>query len=68
MSDVLGARIGFEDSEQIAKVRESAPQTVVIGTKTPTATPSRRRGLVPSMTTAAISKAVTRELCRRMSW
>ena len=41
MSDVLGARIGFEDSEQIAKVRESAPQTLVIGTKTPTATPKQ---------------------------
>ena len=37
MSDVLGARIGSDDPQQIAEVQGQAPQTLAIGTK-PTAT------------------------------
>ena len=33
MSDVLGARIGSDDPQQIAEVRGSAPQTLAIGAK-----------------------------------
>ena len=38
MSDVLGARIGSDDPEEIAKVRASAPQILKVGAQ-PTATP-----------------------------
>jgi hypothetical protein len=38
MSDVLGARIGSDDPEEIAKVRASVPKILVIGAQ-PTATP-----------------------------
>jgi hypothetical protein len=37
MSDVLGARIGSDDPEEIARVRASVPQTLAIGAQ-PTAT------------------------------
>jgi hypothetical protein len=37
MSDVLGARIGSDDPEEIARVRASAPQILAIGAQ-PTAT------------------------------
>jgi hypothetical protein len=40
MSDVLGARIGSDDPEEIAKVRASAPKIVAIGAQ-PTATPKQ---------------------------
>jgi hypothetical protein len=40
MSDVLGARIGSDDPEEIAKVRASVPQILEIGAQ-PTATPKQ---------------------------
>jgi hypothetical protein len=40
MSDLLGARIGSDDPEEIAKVRASVPQILKIGAQ-PTATPKR---------------------------
>jgi hypothetical protein len=40
MSDVLGARIGSDDPEEIAKVRASVPQILKIGAQ-PTATPKQ---------------------------
>ena len=40
MSDVLGARIGSDDPEEIAKVRASAPQILAIGAQ-PTAAPKQ---------------------------
>jgi hypothetical protein len=40
MSDVLGARIGSDDPEEIAKVRASAPKILAVGAQ-PTATPKQ---------------------------
>jgi hypothetical protein len=40
MGDVLGARIGSDDPEEIARVRASVPQILAIGAK-PTATPKQ---------------------------
>ena len=40
MGDVLGARIGSDDPEEIAKVRASVPQILKIGAQ-PTATPKQ---------------------------
>jgi hypothetical protein len=40
MSDVLGARIGSDDPEQIDEVRKSTPQTLAIGAQ-PTPTPKQ---------------------------
>jgi len=40
MSDVLGARIGSDDPEEIAKVRASVPKILAIGAQ-PTATPKQ---------------------------
>lgn len=40
MSDVLGARIGSDDPEEIAKVRATVPQILKIGAQ-PTATPKQ---------------------------
>ena len=40
MSDVLGARIGSEDPEEIARVRASVPQILAVGAE-PTATPKQ---------------------------
>ena len=40
MSDVLGARIGSDDPEEIARVRASVAQILAIGAK-PTATPKQ---------------------------
>ena len=37
MSDVLGARVGSDDPEQIAEVRKSVPKVIAIGAQ-PTAT------------------------------
>jgi hypothetical protein len=47
MSDVLGARIGSDDPEEIAKVRASVPQILKIGAQ-PTAAPKQapRSGVV----------------------
>jgi hypothetical protein len=40
MSDVLGARVGSDDPEQIAEVRNAAPKILAIGAQ-PTATPKQ---------------------------
>jgi hypothetical protein len=40
MNDVLGARVGSDDPEQIAEVRKSAPKILAIGAQ-PTATPKQ---------------------------
>jgi hypothetical protein len=40
MSDVLGARVGSDDPEQIAAVRKSVPKVIAIGAQ-PTATPKQ---------------------------
>ena len=40
MSDVLGARIGSDDPEEIARVRASVPRILAIGAQ-PTATPKQ---------------------------
>jgi hypothetical protein len=40
MSEVLGARIGSDDPEEIAKVRASAPKILAVGAH-PTATPKQ---------------------------
>jgi hypothetical protein len=40
MSDVLGARVGSDDPEQIAELRKSVPKVIAIGAQ-PTATPKQ---------------------------
>jgi hypothetical protein len=40
MSDVVGARVGSDDPEQIAELRKSVPKVIAIGAQ-PTATPKQ---------------------------